>query len=88
MEKVSLIRYNVDKRHYISVSTRNCSGRKIKVKKLENDLAGKSLLEDILLYMNRNYPFDSFKRLLAFISFVVVIYQRPYIRWFVIVCQL
>ncbi len=76
------------KRYYISVSTGNCSRRKIGVEELGNNLAGKSLLEGVLLYISRNHPFDSFKEPLTFISFVVVIYQRPYIRWFAIVYRL
>ena len=75
MGKISLARYNVGKRHYVFVLTRNCSRRKIGVEKLENDLVGKSLLEDVLLYVSRNHPPNLFKGLLAFISFVVVIYQ-------------
>ncbi len=80
MGEVSLVRYNVDKRHYVFVSTENCSRRKTGVEKLENDLAGKSLSKGVLLYINKNHPFDSFKELLTFIFFVVVIYQRLYTR--------
>ncbi len=76
------------KRYYIFVSTGNCSRRKIGVEELENDLAGKSLLKGVFLYMNKNHLFNSFKRPLAFISFVVVIYQRLYTRWFVVICRL
>ena len=80
MEEVSLVWYNAGRRHYISVSIGNCSGRKTEVEELGNDLAGKSLLEGVFLYMSRNHPFDLFKGPLIFISFVVVIYQRPYTR--------
>ncbi len=80
MEKISLVRYNIDKRHYVSISTRNCSRQKTEVEKLKNDLAGKSLLEGVLLYMNRNHSFDLFKGSLVFISFVVVIHQRLYMK--------
>ncbi len=88
MEKVSLIRYNADKRYYVFVSTENCSRRKTGIEELKNDLAGKSLLKGVFLYVSKNHLFDLFKGLLAFISFVIVIYQRPYIRWFVVVCWL
>ena len=83
-----MVWYNADKRHYISVSIENCFGWKIGVKKLGNDLAGKSLLEGVFLYMSKNHLFDLFKGPLVFISFVVVIYQRPYMRWFAVVCRL
>src|SRR6266699_723308 len=66
----------------------NCFRRKIGVEELRNDLAGKSLLEDVFLYMSKNHPFNSFKKPLIFISFIVVIYQRPYTKWFAIVCRL
>ncbi len=66
----------------------NCFRRKIKVEELENDLAGKSLLKGVLLYVNRNHFFNSFKGLLAFTFFVIVIYQRLYTRWFAIICRL
>ncbi len=85
MEEVSLTRYNADKRHYISISIGNCSKQKTKIEKLGNDLAGKSLLEGVLLYVNKNLFFDSFKKPLVFISFVVVIYQQLYIKWFAII---
>ena len=88
MEEISLVQYNADRRHYVSVSTRNYSRRKTRVEKLKNDLAGKSLLEGVLLYISRNHPFNSFKGPLIFISFVIMIYQRPYTRWFVIICRL
>ena len=72
--EASLAQYNVSRRHYVFVSTENCSGRKTKVEELRNDLAGKLLLEGVLLYMNRNHFLDLLKRLLIFISFVVVIH--------------
>jgi len=78
----------VGRRYYVSVSIGNCSGRKIGIEKLKNDLAGKSLLKDVFLYISRNHPFDLFKGPLIFISFVVVIYQRLYTRWFVVVYRL
>ncbi len=65
----------MDRKHYVSVLTGNCSGRKIEVEELENDLAGKSLSEDVFLYMSRNHSLDLFKGPLIFISFVIVIYQ-------------
>ncbi len=74
VEEILLAWYNVDKKHYVSISIGNCSGRKIKIEELENDLAGKSLSEGVLLYISRNHPFDLFKRPLTFIFFIVVIY--------------
>ena len=88
MGKVLLIQYNAGKRYYISVSTKNYSRRKTGVEELGNDLAGKSLLEGVFLYINKNHPFNSFKEPLAFIFFVVVIYQRLYTRWFAIAYRL
>ncbi len=88
VRKISLVQYNANKRYYISISTGNCSKRKTGVEKLENDLADKLLLEDVLLYINRNHLFDSFKGPLIFISFIIVIYQRLYTKWFAIVCRL
>ena len=88
MGEVSLARYNADRRHYVSVSIGNCSGRKTEVEELGNDLAGKSLSEGVLLYVSRNHLFDLFKKPLIFTSFIVVIHQRSYIRWFVIIYQL
>ena len=83
-----MARYNVGRRHYVSVSIGNCSGRKTGVEELGNDLAGKLLSEGVLLYMNRNHLFDSFKGLLVFTSFMVVIHQRLYTRWFAVVYRL
>ncbi len=80
MGEVSLVRYNTDRRHYIFVSIKNCFRWKTGVEELKNDLAGKSLLEGVLLYMSRNHLLDSFKRPLVFISFVVVIHQRPHTK--------
>ncbi len=88
MEEASLVRYNADKKHYVSISIRNCFGRKIEVEELENDLTGKSLSKGVLLYINRNHPLDLLKRPLVFIFFVVVIYQRLYTKWFAVVCRL
>src|SRR6266699_6878564 len=86
--EASLAQYSADKRHYVSISTGNCSKQKTEVEELGNDLAGKSLSEGVLLYMSRNHPPDSFKGPLIFTSFVVVIHQRPYIRWFAVACRL
>ena len=72
--EVLLVWYNADKRYYIFISIKNCFRRKTGVEELENDLAGKSLLEGVLLYMSRNHPFDLFKRPLIFIFFIIVIY--------------
>ena len=88
MKEISLAQYNADRRHYVFISTENCSERKTEVEELRNNLAGKSLSEGVLLYMSRNHPFDLFKKLLVFIFFMVVIYQRLYTRWFVIACRL
>ncbi len=88
VEEVSLARHSTGRRHYVSILTGNCSRQKIEVEKLGNDLVGKSLLEGVLLYVSRNHPLDSFKGPLVFISFVVVIYQRPHTRWFAITCRL
>ncbi len=74
MRKISLARYNAGKRYYISISTENCFGWKTRVEELRNDLANKSLSKGVLLYVNKNHFFNSFKKLLAFISFIVVIY--------------
>ena len=80
MGKVLLARYNADRRHYISISMENCFRRKTEIEELGNDLAGKLLLEGVLLYISRNHLLDLFKEPLIFTSFVVVIYQRPYMR--------
>ena len=88
MGEVSLVQYNVGRRHYVFVSTGNCFGRKTEVEELGNDLAGKSLSEGVFLYMSKNYLLDLFKGSLVFTSFVVVIHQRLYTRWFVIACRL
>ncbi len=83
-----MARYNTGRRHYVFVSIENCFKRKTEVEELKNDLADKSLLEGVFLYVNKNHLLDSFKGPLIFISFVVVIHQRPYTKWFAIVYRL
>ncbi len=80
MEEISLTRHNAGRRHYISISIGNYFGRKTEIEELGNDLAGKSLSEDVLLYISRNHLLDLFKGPLVFIFFMVVIYQRLYTK--------
>src|SRR6266699_2684708 len=88
MGEASLVRHSTDRKHYIFVSTGNCSERKTEVEELGNDLTGKLLSEGVLLYISKNHFFNSFKKPLIFIFFIVVIHQRPYTRWFAVACRL